>query len=543
MSTLGTRWWAGDDYGFVWPGGVALLPDTLTPEEVDRVWSALSAGLELGEIIQMLTEILGVSLVSLPHFAVALVDVSAGHVAARGSFEVSVDTGDEVVSISGEAVTTWSERPMPVVRSVDLHRLGSPAQRDGDLPLVGGVVRTARIVRGPSGALAAYPPDTGVVSHAQQREPAQKPWALPEIDEYAGPSATPVPNPAVPPLDVVAAQQPPVHGPPSAADLTSSPGKDSAGGSVPEDGNPAELVDLGAGNSTLMGYDDESDPPESEEPAAESIPVQPSSRYSVMWEDTVAHAVEEAAVRDVAREEESPASDSAPGAERASLTAQAASGEPSGTWSAQPSVEAEFISSVPGRGASSTTAAIAVQTDGLGDHDGETVMGFVVSGAPASLPAESTLASGETVLALVCRAGHASRPHAEVCRVCGISLAGSVPQNVPRPPLGHVRSSTGEVVALTEQIVAGRNPRASRVRGTTLPRLLAMPYPHISSSHLEIRLEGWGVYAVDLDSRNGTYLRRRNEPPVRIPKPPVLLCDGDILDLGHGVRLTFEGLP
>lgn len=112
-----------------------------------------------------------------------------------------------------------------------------------------------------------------------------------------------------------------------------------------------------------------------------------------------------------------------------------------------------------------------------------------------------------------------------------------------RPPLGRVRSSTGEDIPLTGPILVGRSPRASRFTGTTVPRLLALPFPHVSSSHAEIRLEGWSVFVVDLNSRNGTYLRRRDEPPVRVTEPPLMLQHGDILDFGHGVRLTFEDLP
>ena len=67
--------------------------------------------------------------------------------------------------------------------------------------------------------------------------------------------------------------------------------------------------------------------------------------------------------------------------------------------------------------------------------------------------------------------------------------------------------------------------------------------PHVSGSHVELRIDGWAVLAADLDSTNGTFLRRRGEPTMRLSSTPTTLVDGDVLDLGHAVQLTVEGLP
>ncbi len=80
---------------------------------------------------------------------------------------------------------------------------------------------------------------------------------------------------------------------------------------------------------------------------------------------------------------------------------------------------------------------------------------------------------------------------------------------------------------------------AARVEGDRMPSLLALPFGHISGSHLEICVEGWAVFARDVNSTNGTFLLRGQEPPRRVPEDRIQLDSGDVLDLGHGVKLTF----
>ncbi len=144
------------------------------------------------------------------------------------------------------------------------------------------------------------------------------------------------------------------------------------------------------------------------------------------------------------------------------------------------------------------------------------------------------------VLALVCPRGHVNPPSRALCRVCALTLADPA-QRVPRPPLGVIRSSAGDLVELTAPVVVGRNPRP-QPGSVEEPLLLPIPVPHISGSHVELRVEGWTVLAVDLESTNGTFLRRRGEPTMRLSATPTPLLDGDVVDLGHGVQLTVEGL-
>ena len=79
----------------------------------------------------------------------------------------------------------------------------------------------------------------------------------------------------------------------------------------------------------------------------------------------------------------------------------------------------------------------------------------------------------------------------------------------------------------------------------TVPHLVSVTSADrsISSSHVELRVEGEDVLAVDLDSMNGTRLLRPGVDPVRLhPGQPSLLVAGDRLDLGDGVVLSFEGI-
>ncbi|MBK8732765.1 MAG: FHA domain-containing protein [Actinomycetales bacterium] len=519
----GTCWWPGEDLAFVWPGGALVVGPlaegrALSAGQVQRIWEATEVPVTLSGILQLLTEVLETSLLTLPPFAVVLVQGGAGQVAARGRFIVTLRAGEDSVDVTGAHVSTWSERQLDridgyvLARSVVDQSPPDGAAPDGwSLPLVTGVVRCSRLASGlavaaPSRASVEPSPVAGVV-------------AAP-----AGEVGSSLPAP-----DSVALSEP--------VSTTTTGASD--GEVVPETSTPT-------GSTTVFEYDDAAvdsldvedasaaagaaEPslgtaPESGGPEAAASDLAPApapvGRYAAMWGDTVVHSVEDAAVRfDDEGNPSAPAPDPASSVEGGSL----------------------LISSVPGREGSAHPVLSAAGIESpMGDHDGDTVMGF--SFAPVTPEPSASSGGGDTILARVCPAGHANRPHGAYCRECGAPLAGALTQSVPRPTLGVVRATTGEVVQLTGPILVGRSPRASRFQGTVTPRLLALPFPHVSSTHVEIRVEGWNVFAVDLNSRNGTFLRRRDEPVVRVTHPPLMLTDRDVLDFGHGVTLTFEGLP
>lgn len=150
-----------------------------------------------------------------------------------------------------------------------------------------------------------------------------------------------------------------------------------------------------------------------------------------------------------------------------------------------------------------------------------------------------------TISALICPQGHPSPPDRAQCRVCGAPLSGPV-RATPRPPLGRLDLSSGGTIRLDRAVVIGRRPRATRVSGDGVPQLVtvASPQQDISRSHLEIRLEGWHVLAVDLATTNGSRLMRAQQDPVRLrAQEGVVLVDGDVIDLGDGVAVRFSELP
>lgn len=150
--------------------------------------------------------------------------------------------------------------------------------------------------------------------------------------------------------------------------------------------------------------------------------------------------------------------------------------------------------------------------------------------------------AGPEVLARFCDRGHPNPPERVSCYVCGSEVAGEA-RNTKRPQLGWLRVEGGETVPLRGPIIAGRNPRSNLLNLTETPRLLALPHPHVSGTHLAILIEGWRLMARDLRSRNGTYLRRHGKPPVRLPDTSVPLVPGDLIDLGHGLFLHLDRTP
>ena len=306
---------------------------------------------------------------------------------------------------------------------------------------------------------------------------------------------------------------------------------------------------------------EEVEPQPEPEPAVEEAPEPAQGRFaSLLSPHTVMHDVEEAAVRpdddedepEVAPSDEhrveAPAQEPTPAPARPEPLVVAA---PPPTAPAAPSPS--FISGVPSRSSYASTPppappvppvqAEAVVDDGPEHHDGHTMFE-----APDSTELDAYLsdappaAGADSVLGVTCPAGHGNPTHRTECRVCGQRLTGESVR-FARPGLGWLHTSAGESIELVQNVLAGRNPRASRIQGTVMPRLLPLPHSHVSGTHLEIRLEGWSVMVADLGSTNGTFLQRSGQPTVRISETPQLLQSDDVVQLGHGVDLRFEALP
>ncbi|GGJ15820.1 hypothetical protein [Paenarthrobacter histidinolovorans] len=180
------------------------------------------------------------------------------------------------------------------------------------------------------------------------------------------------------------------------------------------------------------------------------------------------------------------------------------------------------------------------------DHDGQTIMKSSLPPADdvdaAATPGATPAVNGPSVLARVCSQGHANPPTYPLCSVCGVAISGDA-VHVPRPRLGRMRLSTGELIDLDQSLIIGRQPSVSRVQGGTMPRLVQVESPggDISRSHVEVRLEGWHVMLCDLKATNGTVLIREGQAPRRLAQNEMaILLDGDIAELGDDISLRFE---
>jgi hypothetical protein len=182
--------------------------------------------------------------------------------------------------------------------------------------------------------------------------------------------------------------------------------------------------------------------------------------------------------------------------------------------------------------------------DLLGDHDGRTMKIDRALLARARAATAPPAAAGPTVLALHCAAGHPNPPQAMRCSRCNALVPPGEPVPVPRPSLGRLRFSDGTVVELDGPRVIGRSPFLQGTYGSELPELVVLQSPeqNLSKNHLEIRLQDWRVYAVDLGSSNGTELTLPGRDPQRLfPNQPALLEPGCRLVLGSEVTAEFEG--
>ncbi|MFC8597625.1 hypothetical protein, partial [Isoptericola sp. NPDC057191] len=112
------RYVIGPAYAVVRGGAVVVLPEKVTPELVDELWTRLGDGGGVVPVLEVLTGSFGASLASLPPFAIAVVDGRRVQVASRGATSVTVDRAGGREHVSGEGVTTWAERTFDEV--VDL---------------------------------------------------------------------------------------------------------------------------------------------------------------------------------------------------------------------------------------------------------------------------------------------------------------------------------------------------------------------------------------------------------------------------------------
>ncbi|HEY8702364.1 MAG TPA: hypothetical protein VIM08_15595 [Arthrobacter sp.] len=530
---------------------VLLGPDT-PPALVQSLWEMLENGPEAHEVLSAVTSSSGVSLAQIPWFGI--VDFRDPlRVFLRGDLDLTVQLPGGSVDLNGRGVTTWTERQFTDPEWYRLTVPGGSAVFPG-LPLGEGVVLLQSLTVALAG-IDVGPAPVGLPERAAAHEhgaPAETvigvpdddsdyPTRMPEAwqDEEPSPQLDQLPaheltgtydhlweRTVVRSIEDAAVREDP-DGPDGDAPVPPPAAVDAAGGPAAEQLPAAEPA-----AEQLPAVE----PAAEQLPAAELIDSVPwrterSSTQASPSPSFVLPAPGPTSSHTGRPPAGSPASAESASAEQASL--QPPSPEPSSPEPSSP----EPPSAGP---------ANAGQAGFEGDHDGHTVMktGLAVTAAPpaqAAVPAGDA-AAGPRVLARVCGLGHANPPTHAQCAACGLPLPSDAVQ-VPRPRLGRMRVSTGELVDLDQSLVIGRQPSVSRVQGGVMPRLVqvASPGGDISRSHVEVRLEGWHVMLCDLKATNGTVLVRPGQPPRRLAQNEMaILLDGDIAELGDGISLRFE---
>ncbi|HRA03827.1 MAG TPA: FHA domain-containing protein [Arachnia sp.] len=514
MSVEPTRWHHGEDHVLVWEGGAALLSASAATHDAERIWNAMRREASLARFLALLAETQGTGLLDLPPFAVALVSTDSAHLAVRGDFCISAVSDGRLQEFSGDGITTWLERRFESPDRIVLYNSGIG---DVGLPILSGVVQGGAVDLGAlplSGVGSARNP-----APAQHREAPRAPQAeadaeVPggdldqphaEVADRAGVDGSVRDDDEVPAPQVVHA-----HG----ADNDARNRETRVDDDLLDEASPASLISV----PKVAPASDEGRPSGAE---ADEVPRHARSKYDSLFGASIAVSPEVAAVRE--------------------------DGEPP---EVDPPQAQESVSPVVAQPASSTSASEVVDMKAQSVlsapsdpdlHDGHTIADFAELDQAADAAVDDSRGA-EMIPASFCQRGHANPPHRDRCRVCEGPVEART-EITPRPALGRLRLSSGEVIDLVGPIVAGRSPTASGHHSGAVPRLVALPHPHVSGSHIEFTLEGWSVIARDLASRNGSYLRRSGQPPMRLPESAIPLANGDILDLGHGVFIYLEQLP
>ena len=176
-------------------------------------------------------------------------------------------------------------------------------------------------------------------------------------------------------------------------------------------------------------------------------------------------------------------------------------------------------------------------------HDGHTI-DISALRKLKDTPREEVLAEGPTILASLCGEGHPNPPFAPTCRICGASIGQQEPSRIAQPPLVRLVTPDGKALQLDRGVIVGRSPKLSgHLPDGRPPQTIVVDSPErdVSRSHLEIRVEGWSLLAVDLNSANGTTAELPGRPMLRLrPGEPQLIEIGTVLRLADEIELRLE---
>ncbi len=138
--------------------------------------------------------------------------------------------------------------------------------------------------------------------------------------------------------------------------------------------------------------------------------------------------------------------------------------------------------------------------------------GHDLAGAQTLAPARPQLKG------VLCEAGHLTAPLETSCRTCGEEVsAGAKTATGDRPILGSITFDDGAVLQIDRPAAIGANvPSGYIIDGepATIVRL-DDGVGGVSDIQLEVRLSGWNVEIVDMNSENGTFTMLRGERQTR----------------------------
>jgi hypothetical protein len=224
----------------VTPHGLAVLAADTSPALAARIHALLAEGRGLGGVLEALTGAYGTSLSAVPPFAVAFAERGAVRLAVRGPFALEVTAADSE-RISGEGVTTWTERVVAEVSRVEL--AGGADAAPPEFPVSDGVVLAGRLVWVPveQGAPASAERTAAVpVAPAVSAPVAPEPVAEPATEAVAEPVAEP--DPAPEPEPAPKPEPEPDHAGAEASDPTPTPTPTPARGAAASDARPRVAV-------------------------------------------------------------------------------------------------------------------------------------------------------------------------------------------------------------------------------------------------------------------------------------------------------------
>ena len=182
----------------VTPRGFAVLENGASAALLARIKALVAEGRGLGGVIEALTGAYGASITALPAFAVAIAEGEAVRLAVRGAFVFEVE-GASTEQVSGEGVTTWTERVVAGAARVALTTTEGGASTPAEFEIADGIVLAAAIIWDASGSTSAATPERVAEPAPVTPAPPVTPAAPESIAE-----PTPHPGPAEPSLAPVA---------------------------------------------------------------------------------------------------------------------------------------------------------------------------------------------------------------------------------------------------------------------------------------------------------------------------------------------------